>query len=57
MMASIFRFADVEGRDREFSLTKACEVLQVEHKAFRVFLILLHNPQKLITKEELLNAV
>ena len=53
----IFRFADVEVREREFSLIKAGEVLPVEPKAFRVFLILLRNPQKLITKEELLNAV
>ena len=54
---SIFRFADVEVREREFSLIKAGEVLPVEPKAFRVLLILLRNPQKLITKEELLNAV
>ncbi len=32
-------------------------MLPVEPKAFRVLLILLRNPQKLITKEELLNAV
>jgi DNA-binding winged helix-turn-helix (wHTH) protein len=31
--------------------------MSVEPKAFRVLLILLRNPQKLITKEELLNAV
>src|SRR5678809_591144 len=54
---SIFRFVDVEVREREFSLVKAGEVLPVEPKAFRVLLILLRNPQKLITKEELLNAV
>jgi len=53
----IFRFADVEVREREFSLIKAGEVLPVEPKAFRVLLILLRNSQKLITKEELLNAV
>ena len=53
----IFRFADVEVREREFSLTKAGEVVPVEPKAFRLLLILLRNPQKLITKEELLNAV
>src|SRR6476659_7498144 len=55
--AFVFRFADVEVREREFSLIKAGEVLPVEPKAFRVLLILLRNPQKLITKEELLNAV
>jgi DNA-binding winged helix-turn-helix (wHTH) protein len=53
----IFRFADVEVREREFSLIKAGEALPVEPKAFRVLLILLRNPQKLITKEELLDAV
>src|SRR5678809_282613 len=54
---SIFLFVDVEVREREFSLVEAGEVLPVEPKAFRVLLILLRNPQKLITKEELLNAV
>jgi Tol biopolymer transport system component/DNA-binding winged helix-turn-helix (wHTH) protein len=60
MMANksfVFRFSDVEVREREFSLTKAGEVLQVEPKAFRVLLALLRNPGKLIGKEELLNAV
>lgn len=54
---SVFRFADVEVREREFSLTKAGEVLPVEPKAFRVLLALLRNPGKLIGKEELLNSV
>ena len=40
-----------------FSLIKSGKVLAVEPKAFRVLLLLLHNPQKLISKEELLNAV
>ena len=53
----VFRFEDVEVREREFTLTKAGEVLPVEPKAFRVLLFLLHNPQTLITKEELLDAV
>ena len=53
----VFRFGDVEVREREFSLIKAGEVLPVEPKAFRVLLILLQNPHKLISKEELLNAV
>jgi len=53
----VFRFGDVEVRAREFTLIKAGEVLAVEPKAFRVLLILLRNPQKLIAKEELLNAV
>jgi DNA-binding winged helix-turn-helix (wHTH) protein/Tol biopolymer transport system component len=53
----VFRFGDVEVREREFSLVKAGEVLAVEPKAFRVLLMLLRNPQKLISKEELLNTV
>ena len=53
----VFRFADVEVREHEFSLLKAGKVLAVEPKAFRVLLLLLRNPQKLISKEELLNAV
>jgi Tol biopolymer transport system component/DNA-binding winged helix-turn-helix (wHTH) protein len=56
-VAAIFRFADVEVREREFSLTKAGEALAVEPKAFRVLLILLRNPGKLIPKQELLDAV
>src|SRR6476620_7230352 len=55
--AFVFRFADVEVREREFSMIKAGDVLPVEPKAFRVLLILLRNSQKLLTKEELLNAV
>ena len=53
----VFRFDDVEVREREFTLTKAGKVLSMEPKAFRALLFLLHNPQKLITKDELLNAV
>src|SRR6266700_3096159 len=53
----VFKFADVEVREREFCLVKAGEVLPVEPKTFRVLLFLLRNPQKLISKEELLNAV
>ena len=54
---AVFRFGDVEVRVREFRLIRAGEVIPVEPKAFRVLLILLKNPQKLITKEELLDAV
>ncbi len=53
----VFRFGDMELREREFCLVKAGEVSPIEPKAFRVLLFLLHNPQKLITKEELLDAV
>ena len=54
---AVFHFADIEVREREFRLIKAGEVVPVEPKAFRVLLMLLRNPQKLITKEELLDAV
>jgi len=53
----VFRFADVEVREREFVVVKAGETLAVEPKAFRVLLILLRNPGKLIPKQELLDAV
>src|SRR5580704_15336474 len=53
----VFRFDDVVVREREFTLTKAGQVLTVEPKAFRALLFLLHNPQRLISKEELLNSV
>jgi Tol biopolymer transport system component/DNA-binding winged helix-turn-helix (wHTH) protein len=53
----VFRFDDVEIREREFSLVKADQALTVEPKAFRVLLFLLRNPQRLVSKEELLNAV
>src|SRR6266481_3116159 len=53
----IFRFDDVEVREREFSLVKAGKVLAVEPKAFRALLLLLRNPQKLVSKEELFNSV
>jgi len=53
----VFRFSDVEVCEREFSLLKAGKVLAVEPKAFRVLLLLLRTPQKVISKEELLNSV
>ena len=53
----VFRFDDVEVREREFTLIKAGKVLTVEPKAFRALLFLLHNPQRLIPKEELLHTV
>lgn len=55
--SSVYHFADIEVREREFRIIKSGQLLQVEPKAFRVLLLLLHNPQKLITKEELLNAI
>src|ERR1700738_3976679 len=53
----VFRFSDIEVREREFSLLKAGKVLAVEPKAFRVLLLLLRTPQKVLSKEELLNSV
>jgi Tol biopolymer transport system component/DNA-binding winged helix-turn-helix (wHTH) protein len=53
----VFHFTDVEVREREFTLLKAGKVLAVEPKAFRVLVFLLRNPQRLISKEELLNSV
>jgi eukaryotic-like serine/threonine-protein kinase len=53
----VFSFADVEVREREFSIVKAGELLPVEPKAFRVLLLLLRSPHRLITKDELLDAV
>jgi Tol biopolymer transport system component/DNA-binding winged helix-turn-helix (wHTH) protein len=53
----VFSFDNVEVREREFCIVKGGEVLPVEPKAFRVLLFLLRNPHRLITKEELLNAV
>src|SRR5271163_3939004 len=53
----VFNFADVEVREREFSIVKAGELLPVEPKAFRVLLFLLRNPHRLIAKDELLDEV
>jgi DNA-binding winged helix-turn-helix (wHTH) protein/dienelactone hydrolase len=53
----IFRFAEFEVREREFCICKGSAMEPVEPRAFRLLLILLRNPQKVITKEELLNAV
>jgi DNA-binding winged helix-turn-helix (wHTH) protein len=53
----VFRFADVEVSEREFSVVKAGEVLSIEPKAFKVLQFLLHNPGRVIPKDELLDAV
>ena len=53
----VFRFDDVEVREGEFTLTKAGKVLAVEPKAFRALLVLLRSPQKVVSKEELLDSV
>jgi DNA-binding winged helix-turn-helix (wHTH) protein/Tol biopolymer transport system component len=53
----VFRFADVEVIEREFLLVKAGKTASVEPKAFRVFLFLLGNPGRLVTKDEIIDAV
>src|ERR1700757_3878783 len=53
----VFRFGDVEVREREFLLIKAGERIAVEPKAFRVLLYLLRNPGRLIPKDEILSSV
>jgi DNA-binding winged helix-turn-helix (wHTH) protein/Tol biopolymer transport system component len=53
----VFRFDNVEVREKEFTVVKDGKLLTVEPKAFRALLFLLRNPQKLISKEELLNSV
>jgi DNA-binding winged helix-turn-helix (wHTH) protein len=53
----VFRFADVEVREREFLLIKAGERIPVEPKAFRVLLYMLRNPGRLIPKDEIVGSV
>jgi DNA-binding winged helix-turn-helix (wHTH) protein/Tol biopolymer transport system component len=53
----VFKFADVEVREREFLLIKAGERIPVEPKAFRVLLFLLRNPGRLVTKDEIVGSV
>ena len=53
----IFRFGEFEVREREFCLFRGGEMIPVEPKAFRVLLYLLRNPHRLVTKDELLDAV
>ena len=53
----IYSFGEIEANEREFSLVKGSEAIAVEPKAFRVLLVLLRNPGKLVTKDELLDGV
>jgi Tol biopolymer transport system component/DNA-binding winged helix-turn-helix (wHTH) protein len=53
----IFRFGEFEVREGEFCLIRREETIPVEPKAFRVLLYLLRNPHRLVTKDELLDAV
>jgi len=54
---SVFKFEDIEVREREFLLVKGGKALPAEPKAFRVLLFLLRNPKRLVTKDEILYAV
>jgi len=53
----IFRFADIEVREREYLLIKEGERVPVEPKAFRVLLFLVRNPGRLLTKDEIVASV
>ena len=53
----VFRFGEFEVREPEFLLIKGDESVAVEPKAFRVLLFLLHNPGRVIRKDEILAAV
>src|ERR1700741_371410 len=52
-----FRFADGEVREGEFSVRKDGQVLPVEPKAYKVLEFLLSNPGRVVSKNELLDAV
>jgi DNA-binding winged helix-turn-helix (wHTH) protein/Tol biopolymer transport system component len=53
----VFRFGDIEVKEREFLLIKSGEAAHVEPTAFRVLLLLLRNPGRLVTKDEILSMV
>jgi DNA-binding winged helix-turn-helix (wHTH) protein/Tol biopolymer transport system component len=53
----VYRFAEFEVREHEFRLVKGDASIPVEPKAFRVLLYLLQNRHRLVTKDELLDAV
>lgn len=55
--SSVFMFANIEVREREFCILKNGKVLPIEPKAFRVLLCLIRNPRQLVSKDELLDAV
>ena len=53
----IFLCDGFEIREHEYCIVRKGEVVAIEPRAFRVLLYLLKNPQKLVTKEELLQSV
>lgn len=52
-----YHFADFEVDERELRVVRGDQAIPVEPKAFRVLLFFLQHPNRLITKDELLNAV
>jgi DNA-binding winged helix-turn-helix (wHTH) protein/Tol biopolymer transport system component len=52
-----FRFEEYEVSEHYLRITRAGKALALEPKALRVLIYLLHNPGRLVTKDELLNAV
>jgi Tol biopolymer transport system component/DNA-binding winged helix-turn-helix (wHTH) protein len=55
--SSVFKFEDVEVRESEYALTRAGETVAVEPTAFRVLIYLLRNAGRLVTKDEMIEAV
>ena len=53
----VFRFEEYEVSEHHLRISRAGETLALEPKALRVLLYLLHNPGRLVTKDELLTAV
>jgi hypothetical protein len=56
-LAQSFQFDDVEVRAAAFEVLKAGRVLPLEPKAIRVLLYLVENRERVVSKEELLQAV
>jgi len=54
---AVFRFADVEVREAEFVVTRAGQPVPLEPKVMKVLLHLLRHPGRLISKDEILDAV
>jgi DNA-binding winged helix-turn-helix (wHTH) protein/dienelactone hydrolase len=53
----VFLCDGIEIREQEFCIIKHGEAIPVEPRAFRVLLYLLRNPQRVVTKDELLQSV
>src|ERR1700749_1172452 len=53
----VYRFDQFEVDDREFRLTEDGEPVQVEPKVLRLLIFLIENRNRLVRKQELLDAV